>query len=382
MFSVWNPWHGCKRVSTGCLNCYVYRIDKAFNKDSSIVEKTKAFDYPIKKDKYGEYKLSASESPVYACLSSDFFIQEADEWRNDIWKMIHTRSDIDFKIITKRIERFAECIPENWGDGYENVTIICTCENQKMTDKRLPIFLELPIKHREIIHEPMLERIDISEYLKSGKIEKVTCGGESGENARVCDYDWILNTRKQCIINNVSFVFKQTGENFIKDSRLYNIPRKSQLSQAEKADINFSVLKQPSGEYKISKQRQYMESEDYSTDNPFNSILLQLSKSPLHSDIILSRRDREYYKNNYNNIYRETEDIVKKYLLHIMSKDNGHIKEWGHPAYTAMKATGCCCRNCLYKWHNIPTNRRLTDNEVKYITDLMMEWMKRDMKYS
>ena len=382
MFSVWNQWHGCKRVSTGCLNCYVYRIDKAFNKDSSIVEKTKAFDYPIKKDKYGEYKLSASESPVYACLSSDFFIQEADEWRNDIWKMIHTRSDIDFKIITKRIERFAECIPENWGDGYENVTIICTCENQKMTDKRLPIFLELPIKHREIIHEPMLERIDISEYLKSGKIEKVTCGGESGENARVCDYDWILNTRKQCIINNVSFVFKQTGENFIKDSRLYNIPRKSQLSQAEKADINFSVLKQPSGEYKISKQRQYMESEDYSTDNPFNSILLQLSKSPLHSDIILSRRDREYYKNNYNNIYRETEDIVKKYLLHIMSKDTGHIKEWGHPAYTAMKATGCCCRNCLYKWHNIPTNRRLTDNEVKYITDLMMEWMKRDMKYS
>ena len=135
-------------------------------------------------------------------------------------------------------------------------------------------------------------------------------------------------------------------------------------------------------EFPYGCHEQYMESEDYSTDNPFNSILLQLSKSPLHSDIILSRRDREYYKNNYNNIYRETEDIVKKYLLHIMSKDNGHIKEWGHPAYTAMKATGCCCRNCLYKWHNIPTNRRLTDNEVKYITDLMMEWMKRDMKYS
>ena len=130
MYSVWNPWHGCKRVSAGCLNCYVYRIDKAFNKDSSIVEKTKSFDYPIKKDKYGEYKLSVSESPVYACLSSDFFIQEADEWRDDIWKMIHTRSEIDFRIITKRIERFSECIPENWGDGYDNVTVICTiCTN-------------------------------------------------------------------------------------------------------------------------------------------------------------------------------------------------------------------------------------------------------------
>ena len=76
MQSVWNPWHGCKKVSAGCMNCYVYRMDKTFGKDSSIIEKTSAFGYAVKKDKYGEYRMKSSDSPVYVCLSSDFFIEE------------------------------------------------------------------------------------------------------------------------------------------------------------------------------------------------------------------------------------------------------------------------------------------------------------------
>lgn len=67
-----------------------------------------------------------------------------------------------------------------------------------MADYRLPIMINLPIKHMEIIHEPMLEAIDINKYLESEKINNVTCGGESGDNARLCNYDWILNTREQC----------------------------------------------------------------------------------------------------------------------------------------------------------------------------------------
>ena len=46
---VWNPWHGCKKISSGCENCYVYRRDMQFGKDSSIVTKTLDFDLPIKK---------------------------------------------------------------------------------------------------------------------------------------------------------------------------------------------------------------------------------------------------------------------------------------------------------------------------------------------
>ncbi len=235
--AVWNPWHGCHKKSAGCLNCYMFRRDSLYDKNSNIVTKTKEFNLAIKKHKNGSYYIPSGEE-VYTCMTSDFFIEEADEWREDIWNIMKTRSDLNFIIITKRIERFEKCIPKDWNDGYENVTIICTCENQQMADERLPIFLNLPIKHREIIHEPMLQKINIEKYIKTKMIKCVTCGGESGNNARECNYDWIINTRNQCLKYNVKFYFKQTGANFIKNGKRYNIPRNKQLIQANKANIN------------------------------------------------------------------------------------------------------------------------------------------------
>lgn len=235
---VWNPWHGCRKLSAGCLNCYMYRRDSQFGKDSSIISKTADFDLAVKKKRDGKYKLNSSGT-VYVCMTSDFFIEEADDWRADIWSMIKERKDLDFCIITKRISRFHISLPDDWGDGYDNVTICCTCENQAAADERLPVLLNLPVKYRKIIHEPMLERINIEKYLASGKIETVVCGGESGPDARLCSYDWVLNTREQCKKNNVHFYFKQTGAKFEKDGKVYFIERKFQQSQARKAGINF-----------------------------------------------------------------------------------------------------------------------------------------------
>ncbi len=240
--TIWNPWHGCHKKSAGCLNCYMFRRDSEYEKDSTIVTKTNSFDLIIKKKKDGTYKVQDDNGYVYLCMTSDFFIEEADEWRVEIWKMVKERKDLNFFIITKRIERFNVSLPDDWKDGYDNVTICSTCENQKTADERLPILLDLPIKHREIIHEPMLEKINIEKYLQSKKIEMVTCGGESGSRARECNYDWILNTREQCIKNNVSFYFKQTGANFRKDGKLYNVARKDQMKQARKANIDTGKL--------------------------------------------------------------------------------------------------------------------------------------------
>ena len=235
---IWNPWHGCHKKSAGCLNCYMFRRDAEYEKDSNVVTKTNSFDLVIKKKKDGTYKVQEEKGYVYLCMTSDFFIEEADSWRSEIWKMVKERQDLNFFIITKRIERFNVSLPDDWKDGYSNVTICLTCENQETADERLPILLNLPIKHREIIHEPMLEEINIEKYLKSNKIEMVTCGGESGPNARICNYDWILNTRNQCIKYNVPFYFKQTGANFVKENKLYKVSRKDQMRQAHKANID------------------------------------------------------------------------------------------------------------------------------------------------
>lgn len=239
--SEWNPWHGCTKISPGCRNCYVYRRDEEFGRDPSKVQKTSTFDLPRRTRANGAFVLSPAGGTVFTCFTSDFFHPDADEWRREAWIMIRERKDLKFFMVTKRPDRFFESLPEDYGDGYDNLYLCCTCENQEMADERLPVFLGLPLKHPSIICEPMLERIDLTAYLHEhgDRIEQVTCGGESGANARVFSYDWALDLRQQCVDHNVSFRFKQTGSAFEKDGRLYLIKRREQVIQASRAGIDF-----------------------------------------------------------------------------------------------------------------------------------------------
>ncbi len=97
--------------------------------------------------------------------------------------------------------------PTIGGDGYENVVVCCTIENQKNTDYKLGIFEKLPIKHKCITAQPLIEAIDLEHYLDG--IELVVVGGESDTNARPLDYAWVLDIREQCVRKNVSFEFSQ-----------------------------------------------------------------------------------------------------------------------------------------------------------------------------
>lgn len=238
----WNLWHGCHKLSPGCAHCYVYRIDSRVGRDSSIVEKTADFDLPVRQDRDGNYKVLPGET-VYTCFTSDFFLEEADDWRAEAWRMIRRRRDLRFYIVTKRIDRFYTALPEDWGAGYDHVTIACTIENQAMAEYRLPLFLEAPIRHRELVCEPLLERIDVERWLGAW-IECVTAGGESGEDARVCDFAWVCSLRAQCVRRGVAFHFKQTGARFLKDGRLEVVPRALQSRWARAASMEY----RPEGE--------------------------------------------------------------------------------------------------------------------------------------
>jgi len=240
MGEMWNLWHGCHKKSEGCMHCYVYRRDAEFEKDSSEVRKTASFDLPIRRNRKGQFKVP-SGTLLWTCFTSDFFIEEADAWRREAWQMIRLRSDLDFFIVTKRPERILQALPDDWGRGYPNVTISCTMENQRRADERLPLLRHLPICHKTIICEPLLEPIDFRGGLGTW-CEQVTVGGESGQEARICDYSWVLDIRRQCVSSNVAFHFKQTGAHFRKDGILYKIPRNLQMQQARRASINYSPL--------------------------------------------------------------------------------------------------------------------------------------------
>jgi protein gp37 len=232
----WEPWTGCYAASDGCANCYFYGPHaKRFGQNT--VTKTDKFDWAIRQNAKGEYNIKGGKI-LPTCFATDFFLPEADEWRTEVWSMIKERQDIDFLILTKRIDRFEASLPADWGEGYGNINIGCTVENQALADIRLPLFLSYPIKRRFVACSPLLGAIDLSAYLSG--IDHVTVSGESGRAARVCDYDWVLNLREQCVAAGVTFWFKGTGSLFRRDGVTQKINPFKQGSLA--AELGISIL--------------------------------------------------------------------------------------------------------------------------------------------
>lgn len=163
MHDIWNPWHGCRKKSEGCQHCYMFYLDsKHDNKiPSDKVYRTNNFNYPLQRNRNGEYKVKSGEH-IRICMTSDFFIEEADEWRMEAWDIIRQRKDVVFFILTKRPERVKELLPSDWGDGYENVLFNVTCENQRLADERIPILLSLPFKHKGIMCAPFMFFLGLS----------------------------------------------------------------------------------------------------------------------------------------------------------------------------------------------------------------------------
>jgi protein gp37 len=240
MHDIWNPWHGCVKWSEGCQNCYMFFLDRMRERNGAEIYRTKAgFDYPLHKDRSGRYKVKSGEL-IRVCMTSDFFLEEADEWRDEAWSIIHQRPDVKFFLLTKRAQRIADCLPWDWGDGWDNVMLNVTCENQRRADERIPILLELPAKHKGIMCAPLLGSISIDKYLADGQLEQVICGGENYDGARPCNFDWVKQLRSECVAHDITFCFIETGTVFIKDGRRYNLPQKQlQSEMAYKSGMNF-----------------------------------------------------------------------------------------------------------------------------------------------
>ena len=198
---IWNAWRGCRKISEGCKNCYVQPANTFI-------------------DIYEGMDLSDCRpgQVITLTLFSDFFLAEADPLRPSVWAKIKKYKNLIFVIVTKRVQRIQQCLPSDWGDGYDNVVICATAENQKRADQRLPLFLKLPIKHKWITCSPMLEPIDLSEYLKTGEIEHVECTGERCSEGitqiRPTKYAWVHDLAQQCVAANVRFTMQYLGHNF------------------------------------------------------------------------------------------------------------------------------------------------------------------------
>lgn len=174
-----NFWSGCKKVSAGCKYCYMYRIKEDRNLDASnVLRATDSYFYsPLRMQ---EPKM------IFTCSMSDFFIEDADGWRTDAWRVIRETPKHIWQILTKRPERIQQCLPKDWGNGYSNVWLGVTVEDQSSFG-RIQTLSKIPSKLRFVSAEPLLERINFLQLDKNGirtidNIQWVIIGGESGND--------------------------------------------------------------------------------------------------------------------------------------------------------------------------------------------------------
>ena len=240
MHDTWNPWHGCKKISEGCANYYMYFLDQIRTQDGSFIRLTNNMKKPLAKNRKGEYKIKSGEL-IRVCMTSDFFLEEADAWRTQAWDIMRIRSDVKFFLLTKRPERILSCLPSDWGDGWENIIINVTAENQKRADERIPILLDLPFKHKGIMCAPLLSEIHIEEYL-SDKIEQIIVGGENYNGSRPRHYDWVKSLYHKATKHDITFAFTETETHFIKDGKhIKSHPKPFNLNKASAPVYNTKV---------------------------------------------------------------------------------------------------------------------------------------------
>jgi protein gp37 len=195
--ATWNPWHGCLKVSPGCAHCYMYRDKVRYGQDPTDVMRGKTtFELPLK---WKDPKL------IFTCSWSDFFIEEADGWRDAAWDIIRSTPHHTYQILTKRPERIANHLPSDW--PLPNVWLGVSVENPRFY-WRIAVLNGIPAAVRFLSLEPLLAAMA---DLPLDGISWVIVGGESGPRCRPMKAEWVREIRDRCQQSGVPFFFKQWG---------------------------------------------------------------------------------------------------------------------------------------------------------------------------
>lgn len=212
-----NPWMGCSKVSEGCRNCYAEKLTTGrmgldvWGADAQR-QVTKA---PWKNaEKWDRMARDSGESIRVFCASlCDVFEDHptANENRHRVWDLIRRCDALDWQMLTKRPERIAECLPDDWGDGWPHVWLGTTIEDQRVAHRR-DVLASVPAAIRFVSYEPAIGplKLDLS------GIDWVIYGGESGPGFRPEGTPeepklWAKAMRDDCAAAGVAYFHKQSA---------------------------------------------------------------------------------------------------------------------------------------------------------------------------
>ena len=229
---------GCTKVSPGCKNCYADTLSTRYGQNVWGPNNPRR----VLSDKYWREPLRLNEQArkagerrrVFSSSMCDILEDHPaiTEQRGRLWELIRLTPWLDWQLLTKRPERYLECLPQDWGDGYPNVWVGTSIENDDYVS-RADHIRSIPAAVRFISYEPALGPLP---SLDLEGIDWVIYGGESGPGFRGHDLEWPRDMRRRCEAAGVAFFYKQSAairtemgtELDGEIVRNYPIPRKGQ----------------------------------------------------------------------------------------------------------------------------------------------------------
>jgi protein gp37 len=214
-----NPWIGCQHISPGCDHCYAeMMMDTRYGKvewgphGKRVRTSEENWKKPLKWNAEADaFRKEHGHRPRVFCASlADVFDNQVHlSWRADLFALIRECRRLDWLVLTKRPQNIERMLPKDWGEGYRNVWLGVTAENQVYFDQRWRILQRIPAAVKFISYEPALGSLSLP---KVGPLpDWIITGGESGGRARPLKPRWIRNIIEECRDRGVAAFHKQWG---------------------------------------------------------------------------------------------------------------------------------------------------------------------------
>lgn len=210
-----NGWIGCEKISEACKFCYAekyadrWSIAKWGKNGTRHKTSQQNWNQLLKWNRQAE---KANERHRVFCFSLADIMEDSplipQVWREEFYALVRQCTWLDFLFLTKRPENYSRFLPADWGNGYDNVWLGCSIENQQRYDERVIHMDMIPARVKFFSMEPLLGNVEM------GWVPNwIIVGGESGfkKDARLLKLNHVLSIKRQAEWYDVAFFFKQLG---------------------------------------------------------------------------------------------------------------------------------------------------------------------------
>ena len=210
-----NPWIGCQAVSPGCDHCYAETLSNRHGwtqwgpEGIRVRTSRSTWKNPLKWNRQAE-RLGERQRVFCASLADIFDNQAPEGARDDLWELIRMTPNLDWQLLTKRPQNLREMLPPDWGpEGYPNIWLGISAEDQTEYDRRWPIMAGTPAGIRFISYEPALGPVVLGGH--AAQPDWLIWGGESGPGCRPMDPGWARSITLECQELRIPVLGKQWG---------------------------------------------------------------------------------------------------------------------------------------------------------------------------